>query len=474
MDERLKKRKALLDAGVNPYPYSYEVTHSAKQVVDDYDALEGKKVSLAGRLIVTRSFGKLCFAKLRDASGDVQVFAQAGLPNYEVFAKLEAGDIVGVKGVVAKTKRGEKSVHVKEFKVLAKALRQLPEKFHGLTDTETRYRKRYLDLIVNPEVREIFVERSKMISLMRRFFDGRGFIEVETPILQPVYGGAAAKPFKTRHNALDADFYLRIADELYLKRLIIGGLEKVYEFGKDFRNEDIDSMHNPEFTMVEFYEAYKDYEDVMAFTEELMAFLAGELKGSHEFNYQGKKISFKPPFKRVSFVKAIKEESGVDVLLLTDAKAGKIVEEKGLDVSEPTRAHVIDALFDEFVLPDLWDPCFVCDYPAFLCSLTKGKRGNPRLAERFELFIGGQECGNAYSELSDPVEQRKKFKEQAAARAKGDEEAQPMDEDFLEAIEYGMPPTGGMGIGVDRLAMIFTDQTSIKEVVLFPSMRPKQ
>ncbi len=462
-----------MDAGINPYPYSYEATHSAKQVVEEFDELEGKTISIAGRLMLTRSFGKLSFAKLRDLSGDIQIFAQHDLPGYDLFKKLEAGDLIGVKGVVTKTKRGEKSVKASEFALLAKALRQLPEKFHGLTDTEARYRKRYLDLIMNPESRAVFVARSKMISLMRRFFDDHGFIEVETPVLQPVYGGAAAKPFTTHHNALDADLFLRIADELYLKRLIIGGLEKVYEFGKNFRNEDIDSTHNPEFTMVEFYEAYKDYEDVMRFTEEMLSFLANELKGSHEFEYRDKPLNFKAPFKRVSFVEAIKEKSGVDVLSLTDEQAVEAVKEHSLEVSRPTRAHVIDALFDKYVLPELWDPCFVYDYPAFLCPLTKDKRGDSRLAERFELFIAGQECGNAYSELSDPVEQRKKFEEQAAEREKGDDETQPMDEGFLEAIEHGMPPTGGMGIGVDRLAMIFTDQTSIKEVILFPSMRPK-
>lgn len=473
--DRLEKLKAWEAEGVNAYPYSYARTHYSEEIRQDYDSLEGKEVSVAGRLMTKRSFGKLAFASLQDPRGRIQLMAH-GIPDEEMkrFERLDAGDLMGAKGVVTKTKKGEVSVEVKSFTLLAKSLHELPEKFHGLSDTELRYRKRYLDLIMNPESRENFVTRSRMITAMRKFFDSRGYLEVETPVLQPTYGGAVAKPFKTRHNALKADLYLRIADELYLKRLIIGGFEKVYEFGKDFRNEDVDSSHNPEFTQVEFYSAFEDYEDFMRLTEELFSSLAKELKGKESFEYQGRELSFKAPFERVKLVEAIKKESGVDVLSWkSDEDSLKAAEEKGLKVSQPTRSHVVDALFDKFVQPKLWKPAFVTDYPIYMCPLTKVKRGDERLAERFELFVAGMECGNCYSELTNPLVQRQMLEEQAAERENGNEEAQPMDEDFLEAIENGMPPTAGMGLGVARLAMIFSNQTSIKEVILFPTVKPK-
>ena len=473
--DRLEKLKAWEAEGVNAYPYSYARTHYSTQVKADYDSLEGREVSVAGRLMTKRSFGKLAFASLQDARGSIQLMVH-GLSKEEMksFERLDAGDWLGAKGKVVKTKKGEVSVEVKEFTLLAKSLRELPEKFHGLSDTELRYRKRYLDLIMNSESRKNFVMRSRMITTMRAFFDERDYLEVETPVLQPTYGGAAAKPFKTHHEALKTDLYLRIADELYLKRLIIGGFEKVYEFGKDFRNEDIDSSHNPEFTQMEFYSAFEDYEDFMRLTEELFSTLARKLKESESFEYQGKELSFKAPFEQVSLVDAIKKESGIDVLAWeSDADALKAAEDKGLKVNQPTRAHVVDALFDEFVQPKLWNPAFVMDYPTYMCPLTKVKRGDERLAERFELFIAGIECGNCYSELTNPLVQKRMFQEQAVEREKGDEEAQPMDKEFLEAIEHGMPPTAGMGLGIGRLAMIFSNQTSIKEVILFPSVKPK-
>jgi len=474
-EERVKKLKALEAAGTNAYPYGYKRTHYSQEVKDNYDKLEGKQVSVAGRVLTARSFGKLVFATIQDTRGRIQLMAHE-LPAEALksFEAIDAGDWVGARGKVAKTKKGEVSVDVAEWVMLAKSLRELPEKFHGLTDTELRYRKRHLDLIANPEVRKIFESRAKIISFARAFFDSRGYLEVETPILQTVYGGAAAKPFVTHHNALESDVYLRIANELYLKRLVIGGIEKVYEFSKDFRNEDIDSRHNPEFTQVEFYSALEDYEDYARLVEELLPGLAKAVHGKHSFEYQGRELSFKPPFERVSLVTAIKKESGVDVLSWKgDADALRAAEKLKLKVSQPTRGHVVDALFDEFVQPKLWNPAFVMDYPVYMCPLTKVKRGEPRLAERFELFIAGQECGNCYSELTNPLVQRKMFEEQAKARKKGDEEAQPMDEEFLEAIESGMPPTAGMGIGIDRLTMILTNQASIKEVILFPSVKPQ-
>jgi len=473
--ERLRKLEELEKQGVNAYPYRYERTHYSQELKDAYDELEGKIVSVAGRVMSIRSFGKLVFISLQDPQGGIQVMAH-DLPEAELkkFEALDAGDVIGAKGKLTKTKKGEVSVAVTEWVMLAKALREPPEKFHGLADTEARYRKRYLDLIANEDSRRVFAARSRIIAFIRSFLDGCGYLEVETPVLQPVYGGAAAKPFKTRHNALDAELFLRIADELYLKRLVVGGFEKVYEIGKDFRNEDIDSRHNPEFTMLEMYSAFEDYGDYMKLTEEMLSAVAKELHGSAELEYKGKKLSFKKPFKRLSFVDAIKKESGVDVLSWkTDADALKVIKAKGLEVSKPTRAHAIDALFDEFVKPKLWDPCFVMDYPAFMCPLTKAKRGDPLLAERFELFIAGEECANAYSELTDPRAQRRKFEEQAEAKRKGDDEAQPMDEDFLEAMEHGMPPMAGLGVGIDRLAMILTGKESIKEVILFPSVKPK-
>ncbi len=474
--EKKHKLDELLAKKVNPYPYRFDRSHKAQQVKDGYGKLEGKEVSVAGRVMQLRSFGKLVFATLDDVSGRIQVYVSAADVPEQVlkdFEMLDLGDIIGASGKVTKTKKGEISVAITEWQYLAKSLRVLPEKFHGLEDTEIRYRKRYIDLIVNPEVRRIFITRTRMVTAMREYFDSNEFLEVETPVLQPLYGGAAARPFVTHHNALDADLYLRIANELYLKRLVVGGFERVYEFSKDFRNEDIDSTHNPEFTQVEFYAAYWDYNDTMRFTEGIISHVARKVLGKDEIEYFGRSIIFKPPYKVVSLTGAILEKTGEDVLgWKDDAQAKKAAHKHGVECSKYTKAHVIDALFDKYVQPDLVQPTFLIDFPAFMCPLAKPKRGDPRLAERFELFIGGRECGNCYSEINDPVLQRQKFEEQARELAKGDEEAMPLDEDFLESMEYGMPPMSGMGIGIERLAMILTNQDSIKEIILFPSMRP--
>ncbi|MFA6329339.1 MAG: lysine--tRNA ligase [Candidatus Micrarchaeia archaeon] len=474
--EKKRKLDLLVAKKVNPYPYTFGRTHKAQQVKDCYDALEGKEVSVAGRIMQMRSFGKLVFSTLDDVSGRIQVYASEADVGPEVLKSFETadlGDIIGVTGKVTKTKKGEISVAIKKWEMLAKSLRTLPEKFHGLEDTETRYRKRYLDLLMNPESRKIAIIRSKMVSAMRDYFDRNEFFEVETPILQPLYGGAAARPFITHHNALDTDLYLRIANELYLKRLIVGGLERVYEFSKDFRNEDIDSTHNPEFTQVEYYAAYWDYNSCMRFSEGILGHVVEKIHGTKKIQFRGKEISFEAPFAVVSLVGKILEKSGEDVLTwTTDAQAVEAAKKHGLDCKIPNRAHVIDALFDKYVQPELVQPTFLIDFPGFMCPLAKKKRGDERLAERFELFIGGGECGNSYSEINDPVFQRQKLEEQARELAGGDDEAMPLDEDFLESMEYGMPPTGGMGIGIDRLAIILTDSPSIKEVILFPSMRP--
>ncbi|MGC8629049.1 MAG: lysine--tRNA ligase [Candidatus Micrarchaeia archaeon] len=472
---RLEKLQKLRDMGINPYPYVYDQTHHAKEIKEQYAELEGKEVSVAGRILGEREMGKIHFYDLLDSTEKIQIMIRTGVANEQsirLLKLLDVGDIIGVKGKVTKTKKGEISVDAAELVLLAKSLRTLPEKFHGLKDTDIRYRKRYLDLIVNPETRRVFRTRTRIIDYIRNFLNERGFLEVETPILQPVYGGATAKPFKTHHNYLDVDMYLRIADELYLKRLIIGGLERVYEFSRDFRNEDVDSEHNPEFTMLEFYQAYGDYNTFMQLTEQLLSGLVKELYGTYEIEYQGRKINFKPPFKRLYFVDEIKKGCGVDISELTDDQAKELMRKESLATSIPNAYHVADALFDKYIKPQATDPTFVLDYPSYMCPLTKDKRGNSRLSERFELFVDGKELANTYSELTDPIEQRRKFEEQDAERRKGDPEAPPSDEDFLEAIEYGMPPTAGIGIGIDRLVMVLTNSPSIKEVILFPTVKP--
>jgi lysyl-tRNA synthetase, class II len=473
---KLEKLGKLRELGINPYPYSFNQTHHADEILEHFDSLSGKKVSVAGRILRMRKMGKLHFIDLLDGSGKLQIMAKEDSmqkKQVEILKLLDLGDIIGVKGAVIKTKAGEISVELGDLTLLSKSLRTMPEKFHGLSDVEARYRQRYLDLMVNPDVRKIFRTRTAVISYIRDFLNARDYLEVETPILQPQYGGANAQPFKTHHNFLDADMYLRIAPELYLKRLIIGGFERVYEFSKDFRNESVDAKHNPEFTMLEFYEAYGDYNTLMDLTEAMLGGLAKKLHNSNSITYLGEKLSFKPPFRRISLVDEIKNKSGIDISKLTDESAAKVAKEEKLETSIRNAYHVADALFDKYVQEEITDPTFVVDYPGYMCALTKDKRGNPKLSERFELFMARKEFGNCYSELTDPIEQRRKFEEQALEKKKGDLEAPPSDEDFLEAIEYGMPPTAGMGIGIDRLVMLFADVPSLKEVIFFPTVKPE-
>ncbi|MCL4451062.1 MAG: lysine--tRNA ligase [Candidatus Thermoplasmatota archaeon] len=479
MIDRFKqeKLKKMLDNGIDPYPYSFKQELHALDIKKDYETLKGTKTSIAGRAMSIRHMGQLYFIDILDASDKIQVLVSPQMTSAKSIALLDLidmGDILGIRGIINKSKRGEISIEADEITVLSKSLSPMPEKFHGLSDTETRYRQRHLDLTANPETRRYFITRARILSYFRNFLDSRGYIEFETPILQPAYGGANAEPFVTRYRALDADFYLRVSDELYLKRLIIGGMEKVYEVCKDFRNEDIDSTHNPEFTQVEFYEAYKDYNDFMTMTEELLSSLVRNLFGSYKITYQGKELDFTPPFKRVYWVEEVKKLSGIDVSVLTDEESGEVARREGLKTSTLNAYHVADGLFDKYIKPNLSDPTFVLDFPAYMCPLTKDKRGNPKLSERFEVYIAGREEGNCYSELTDPVEQRKKFEDQERERQRGDAEAPPSDEDFLEAIEFGMPPTAGIGLSIDRLAMILTDNISIKELLAFPTMRPRK
>ncbi len=474
---KLEKLRKLKELGINPYPYTYKVTHKSVEVVNAFTSLEGKEVSVAGRIIKRREMGKLCFMDILDGQGKVQVLIRddAATQNaVEITGLTDVGDIIGASGKVIKTKKGEVTVEAKEITILAKSLLILPEKFHGLTDTEIRYRKRQLDLIMNPNVRNFFITRARILKYLRDFLDADGYVEFETPVLQPNYGGANAKPFITEYNALETKVFLRISDELYLKRLIIGGYEKVYEVSKDFRNEDIDSTHNPEFTQIEFYEAYRDYDDFMRFTEKMLSGLVKHLFGSYKIKYQDKELDFTPPFKRVYWVEELKKKVGIDISEMSDAEAAKLAKKEELETAIKNSYHVADGLFDKYIKPDLFGPAFVVDYPSYMCPLTKDKRGNPKLSERYELFIAGKEEGNCYSELTDPIEQRRKFDAQEAERKKGDYEAPPSDTDFLEAMEYGMPPTAGMGLAIDRLAMILTDNVSIKEVIPFPAVKPEK
>ncbi len=476
-DFKLEKLRKLRELGVDPYPYSFERTHSCAAVASDFEKLEGKQVVVAGRMIRMRNLGSLSFIDILDGSGKLQVLVREDNADQEtgkLLKLLDVGDIIGAGGKVVKTTRGEVSIDAISIDILSKSLRTMPEKFHGLTDTEIRYRKRYLDLIINPRVREFFVTRAKLLSYMRGFLDSRGYVEFETPVLQRKYGGAFAKPFKTYYNAIGSDVFLRISDELYLKKLVVGGFERVYEVSKDFRNEDIDATHNPEFTQIELYEAYRDYNSYMDLLEEMLAGTVSSLFGTDEIKFQGKKLSFKPKFRRLYWVDELKRKTGIDVSEMEDKDAAAIAEREGLRVAVKNSYHVADALFDKHIKPDLFDPTFVLDFPAYMCPLTKDKRGNPKLSERFELFVAGYEEANCYSELTDPEAQAAKFKAQEDERRKGDEEAPPSDSDFIEAMEYGMPPMAGLGVAIDRLAMILTDNTSLKEVIAFPAVRPEK
>ncbi|HEY8420843.1 MAG TPA: lysine--tRNA ligase [Thermoclostridium sp.] len=477
---RRQKLSSLQEMGKDPFHIvKYDVTHKTKEIIDSFEEYEGKAVSLAGRLMAKRGMGKTSFCDLHDRDGKIQLFVrinELGEEAYEEFKKLDIGDIIGIKGTIFKTHMGEISVRVHEYTLLSKSLRPLPEKFHGLKDTDTRYRQRYLDLIVNPEVRKTFIMRSKIISAIRNFLDSRGFLEVETPILNIIPGGANARPFITHHNTLDLDMYLRIAPELYLKRLIVGGMEKVYELGRMFRNEGMSIKHNPEFTLLEVYEAYTDYHGMMKLTEDLYTHIADTVLGTRKFDYQGHEIDLSLPWARMTMTEAVKKYSGVDFDAITsDEEAVSIAKAKGLELEGKTKkGEILNLFFEEFVEQNLIQPTFIMDYPVEVSPLTKRKPDKPELTERFELFITGREMANAYSELNDPVDQKERFLAQVRKREQGDEEANMMDEDYIIALEHGLPPTGGLGVGIDRLVMLFTNSFSIRDVLLFPTMKPKE
>lgn len=475
--ERLKKLKEIEELGVAPYAYKFNRTHSSDDVKRDFKKLEGKRVSIAGRIMAVRGHGKLAFADLRDQEGNLQImfaYDALGKSAWELFKLLEAGDLVGISGTAFKTKAGEVSVRASKLELLSKALLNLPSQWYGLKDVEIRYRQRYLDLIINPDVRKTFVMRSKIISAVREFLNSRGFMEVETPLLQPIYGGAFAEPFVTHHNALNIDLYLSIAPELYLKRLTVGGFERVYEITRKFRNEGIDKTHNPESTTVEWYQAYADYEDGMQLTEDLFRFITKKLFGKLQFEYKGHKIDLSKKWRKVILRDLILSELKIDIdKLKSDDEARKIAREKGVEkIDQVTKATLGDDLL-KLVREKLIQPTFVIDYPIELVPLAKPKRGNPARAEIFQPFIAGMEMARAYSELNDPRIQRANFEEQVAAREAGNKEAQPMDEDFVRALDVGLPPTCGVGIGIDRLVMLFTNKDGIKDVILFPTLRPE-
>ena len=480
--DRYKKLDEIRKLKINPYPYSFNKKNNASEILEKYKKLKPAehtkdKVSVAGRLMTARKMGKISFAHLQEESGRIQLLfkEENGKEIYNLFNLLDAGDIVGVEGIIFTTKTGEITIEVQKLSLLCKSLYPLPEKYHGIQDPELKYRKRYLDLIMDPEKKKIFSARAKIISAVREFLDKKGFVEVETPILQPIYGGANARPFKTHHNALDIDLYLKISPELYLKRLLVGGFEKVYEITKNFRNEGIDKTHNPEFTMLEFYQAYADYNEMMEMFEELYIHVAQKVIGATKFDYQGKKIDLKKPWKRISMIDAIKEFAKIDVTKYDDEELRDLVNTYNLQIEgDLTRGTIINALFEELVEEKLTQPTFIIDHPKETSPLTKVHRKNPALIERFEPFINSWEVGNAYSELNDPVEQNKRLKEQAEQLRAGFEEAQPMDEDFVRAIEHGMPPTGGVGVGIDRMVMLFTNSATIRDVILFPTMKPEK
>jgi lysyl-tRNA synthetase, class II len=459
---------------ISSLPYSYKVSAFSNDIKEKYTTFEGKSVEVAGRIAAMRKAGKLIFIDLLDRKGKIQIyidFATIGESSFNEAKKLNAGDIIGANGTVFKTNPGEISIRATKYSLLAKAMRVLPDKWYGLKDVETRYRKRYLDLIMNQEVRDIFTKRSRIISLTRRFLDEKGFMEFETPTIQPLYGGADAEPFKTNVNTLKEEHYLRISDELYLKKLIIGGFDKVYEICKDFRNEDIDVTHSPEFTMIEWYQAYADYNDMMKLVEEQLQFICKDLFGSTSFEYQEKKVDLRAPFSKINYIGSISEKAGVDITKLSDEDIFTLSGKHGIKFEKGTRTrmHAYDKLFTVLVQPGIVHPTFVIDYPRASSPLTRPKRGSDgSIVERFELFICGMEIANSYSELNNPIIQRENFENEMKKMKEGDKEAEPLDMDFVEAMEHGMPPTGGLGLGIDRLVMLFTNKSSIKEVILFP------
>jgi len=479
---RLKKLQELKERGIDPYPARFSRSHSVADVIACFSRLrEGERssesVAIAGRLTAIRRMGKAAFFDLLDEGNRIQVYAsteQMEEPSFRELGTSDVGDFLGVTGAVFRTKSGELTVEVAEWRLLAKSLRPLPEKWHGLKDVELRYRYRSLDLMANQGVRELFLRRSRLIAAMRRFLDARGFVEVETPMMQPLAGGATARPFVTHHNALGIDLYLRIAPELYLKRLVIGGLDRVYEVGKNFRNEGVSTEHNPEYTMLEIYEAYSDYEGMMSLVEALVSATAGEVVGSTRVTYQGNEIDLAPPWKRIGLEEAVEQATGIGIRETSAESILSQAEDKGIDLPQLSRGRMIEHLFEEYVQPGLIQPTLVKDYPADISPLAKRKLNSDGVVERFELFAGGLEIANAFTELNDPLDQSARFEEQERLRKAGDDEAQRIDEDFLFALEHGMPPTGGIGIGIDRLVMLLTDSRSIRDVILFPTLRAKK
>ncbi|MEH7358054.1 lysine--tRNA ligase [Priestia aryabhattai] len=482
---RREKMSNLRDQGIDPFGQRFERTHTSQQLISEYDELTKEQleenevpVSLAGRIMTKRGKGKAGFAHVQDLTGQIQLYVRKdaiGEEQYEIFSSVDIGDLVGVEGVLFKTKVGELSIKVKDFTLLTKALRPLPDKYHGLKDIEQRYRQRYLDLITNPESKQTFISRSRIIQSMRRYLDNHGYLEVETPMMHSIAGGAAARPFVTHHNALDMELYMRIAIELHLKRLIVGGLEKVYEIGRVFRNEGVSTRHNPEFTMIELYEAYADYKDIMALTENLIAHIAQEVLGTTKIQYGDQEVDLTPEWTRLHMVDAIKQYTGVDFWGETSVEEARaLAKEHGVEITEHMQyGHIVNEFFEQKVEEQLIQPTFIYGHPVEISPLAKRNAEDPRFTDRFELFIVAREHANAFTELNDPIDQRERFEAQLKEKEQGNDEAHEMDDDFIEALEYGMPPTGGLGIGIDRLVMLLTNAPSIRDVLLFPHMRQR-
>jgi len=482
---RREKMSNLRDQGIDPFGQRFERTHTSQQLISEYDELTKEQleenevpVSLAGRIMTKRGKGKAGFAHVQDLTGQIQLYVRKdaiGEEQYEIFSSVDIGDLVGVEGVLFKTKVGELSIKVKDFTLLTKALRPLPDKYHGLKDIEQRYRQRYLDLITNPESKQTFISRSRIIQSMRRYLDNHGCLEVETPMMHSIAGGAAARPFVTHHNALDMELYMRIAIELHLKRLIVGGLEKVYEIGRVFRNEGVSTRHNPEFTMIELYEAYADYKDIMALTENLIAHIAQEVLGTTKIQYGDQEVDLTPEWTRLHMVDAIKQYTGVDFWGETSVEEARaLAKEHGVEITEHMQyGHIVNEFFEQKVEEQLIQPTFIYGHPVEISPLAKKNAEDPRFTDRFELFIVAREHANAFTELNDPIDQRERFEAQLKEKEQGNDEAHEMDDDFIEALEYGMPPTGGLGIGIDRLVMLLTNAPSIRDVLLFPHMRQR-
>lgn len=482
---RREKMSNLRDQGIDPFGQRFERTHTSQQLISEYDELTKEQleenevpVSLAGRIMTKRGKGKAGFAHVQDLTGQIQLYVRKdaiGEEQHEIFSSVDIGDLVGVEGVLFKTKVGELSIKVKDFTLLTKALRPLPDKYHGLKDIEQRYRQRYLDLITNPESKQTFISRSRIIQSMRRYLDNHGYLEVETPMMHSIAGGAAARPFVTHHNALDMELYMRIAIELHLKRLIVGGLEKVYEIGRVFRNEGVSTRHNPEFTMIELYEAYADYKDIMALTENLIAHIAQEVLGTTKIQYGDQEVDLTPEWTRLHMVDAIKQYTGVDFWGETSVEEARaLAKEHGVEITEHMQyGHIVNEFFEQKVEEQLIQPTFIYGHPVEISPLAKKNAEDPRFTDRFELFIVAREHANAFTELNDPIDQRERFEAQLKEKEQGNDEAHEMDDDFIEALEYGMPPTGGLGIGIDRLVMLLTNAPSIRDVLLFPHMRQR-